>query len=70
MITKKQLDNLIRKHSETGQEHPAVRCRFCGQPVEPGTGEIEAVLTRRKTLIVFHAKCYNYYVLGKECYRD
>lgn len=59
VLTRTQIDNLIKKHSTTGAVHPSVCCRFCGRPVEPGTGEpIEAVLTKRKTLIVFHSECY------------
>ncbi len=57
-MTSKQIENLIKKHSTTGAEHPSAPCRFCGQPITPDTLDIDLVVTKRKTLVIFHRACY------------
>lgn len=57
-MTSKQINNLIKKHSTTGQDHPSVPCRFCSRPITPDQAGVDLVLTKRKTLIVFHTDCF------------
>lgn len=57
-MTSKQIQNLIKKHSTTGTEHPSVPCRFCGKAITPESTDIDLVITRRKTLVIFHQSCY------------
>lgn len=57
-MTSKQISNLIKKHSTTGADHPSAPCLFCSKPITPDDNDFDLVITRRKTMVIFHQECY------------